>query len=196
MDLGVRPDSIVFTGLMTYWPNADGVGYFIRDILPTIRKSLPDATFTAVGWGLREELRPLLGNGVVHTGWVADVRPYLAAASLAVVPLRTGSGTRLKILEALAMGKAVVSTSVGCEGLDVQDGKHLLIADDSKAFADSVVRLLRDPVEAAALGSRGRALVESLYGWDQSAAELERFHQSLFARPGKLGIEASAVANR
>jgi sugar transferase (PEP-CTERM/EpsH1 system associated) len=189
----VKPDSIVFTGLMTYWPNADGVSYFIRDIFPAIRESRPDAVFTAVGWGLPDELRPLLGNGVVHTGRVDDVRPYLASASVAVVPLRTGSGTRLKILEALAMGKAVVSTSVGCEGLDLEDGEHLLIADDSKPFVDSVVRLLRNPIEAAALGARGRAVAERLYGWDQSAAELERFHQSLFARPSHL---ASASGDR
>jgi glycosyltransferase involved in cell wall biosynthesis len=82
---------------------------------------------------------------------------------------------------------------VGCEGLDLEDGEHLLIADDSKPFVDSVVRLLRNPIEAAALGARGRAVAERLYGWDQSAAELERFHQSLFARPSHL---ASASGDR
>lgn len=177
----VSPGNIVFTGLMTYRPNADGVSYFIREILPLIRASYPKATFTAVGWGLPDDVRQLLGGVVTHTGRVDDVRPYMAGASVVVVPLRIGSGTRLKVLEALAMAKGVVSTSVGCEGLDVDHGEHLLVADDPVAFAASVVRLLESPAEAAALGRRGRTLVEDRYGWDRSVAELERFHQSLFA---------------
>lgn len=179
----VTPGSIVFTGLMTYRPNADGVSYFIRKILPAIRESRADAVFTAVGWGLPDDVRPLLGDGVLHTGRVDDVRPYLARASVVVVPLRIGSGTRLKVLEALAMGKAVVSTTVGCEGLDVSHGEHLLIADDPATFASAVTWLLENPAEAASLGRRGRALVESRYGWEQAVGELERFHQSLIGRP-------------
>jgi glycosyltransferase involved in cell wall biosynthesis len=113
-----------------------------------------------------------------------------------VVPLRIGSGTRLKVLEALAMAKPVVSTSVGCEGLDLSHGEHLLIADDPATFAASVLRLLEDPAEAASLGRRGRALVESRYGWEQSVAELERFHQSLFDRGPDLAQPAVGAANR
>jgi len=176
----ITPGSIVFTGLMTYRPNADGVSYFIRRILPAIRASRRDAVFTAVGWGLPDDVRPLLGDGVLHTGRVEDIRPYLAKASVVVVPLRIGSGTRLKVLEALAMAKAVVSTTVGSEGLDVSHGEHLLIADEPEAFASSVIHLLDNPAEAASLGRRGRALVESRYGWEQSVAELDRFHHSLF----------------
>jgi polysaccharide biosynthesis protein PslH len=192
----IMPGSMVFTGLMTYRPNADGVSFFIRRILPAIRAARGDAAFTAVGWGLPDDIRPLLGDGVSHTGRVEDIRPYLAQASVVVVPLRIGSGTRLKVLEALAMAKPVVSTSVGCEGLDVTHGEHLLIADDPATFAASVLRLLEDPAEAASLGSRGRALVESRYGWEQSVAELERFHQSLFHRGPDLAQPAVGAANR
>jgi sugar transferase (PEP-CTERM/EpsH1 system associated) len=173
------PDRIVFTGLMTYRPNADAASHFLREVWPAVRAARPAATFTAVGWGLPDALRPLLGNGVVHTGRVPDVRPYLREASVVVAPLRIGSGTRLKILEALAMGKAVVSTSVGCEGLDVRHGQHLLVADDPSSFARSVVRLLQNPAEAEVLGRRGRELVEDKYGWAQAIAELERFHGAL-----------------
>jgi glycosyltransferase involved in cell wall biosynthesis len=192
----VTPGSVVFTGLMTYRPNADGVSYFIRRIFPAIRASRADAVFTAVGWGLPDDVRPLLGGGVFHTGRVDDIRPYLAKASVVVVPLRIGSGTRLKVLEALAMAKPVVSTTVGCEGIDVSHGEHLLIADDPADFAAAVTSLLEDPAEAASLGRRGRALVESRYGWERSVAELERFHRSLFESRLKLEPPVAAAVNR
>lgn len=187
---------LVFTGLMTYRPNVDALSYFIRDIFPRVRSGRPDATLTAVGWGFSEELAPLLGKGVSHTGRVEDVRPYLAGASVVVAPLRIGGGTRLKILEALAMGKAVVSTTVGCEGIDVRDGKHLVIADDPVAFARSVVQLLDDPDRAAGLGRAGRALVESRYGWSQSVAELERFHASVVESANGAARSMAGAANR
>lgn len=179
LSAAIKPGGLVFTGLMTYRPNADGASHFVRAMFPAVQESNPGATFTAVGWGLPDDLRPLLGDRVFHTGRVEDVRPYLAEAAVVVVPLRIGSGTRLKVLEALAMSKAVVSTSVGCEGLDVKDGEHLLIADEPAAFSAAVNRLLRDPAGAARLGQRGRALVESRYGWEQSVRSLERFHESL-----------------
>ena len=103
------------------------------------------------------------------TGTVPDVRPYLEAASVFVVPLRVGGGTRLKIFEAMAMGKAIVTTSVGAEGLPVRHAEHLLIADSPPAFADAVIRLLRDPEYAATLGARAAELVRSRFGWEQAA---------------------------
>ncbi len=102
-----------------------------------------------------------------------DVRPYLAEATVYVVPLRVGGGTRLKIFEALAMGKAVVATTVGAEGLPLVPGQHFLQADDPAAFADAVVSLLREPVRRRALGSTGRRLVEEQYSWPQVACEFE-----------------------
>jgi sugar transferase (PEP-CTERM/EpsH1 system associated) len=182
-DAAIKPGSLVFTGLLTYRPNADGASHFVRAIFPSIVAARPDATFTAVGWGLPDDLRSLLGERISHTGRVDDVRPYLASAAVVVVPLRIGSGTRLKVLEALAMGKAVVTTRVGCEGLDVNDGDHLLIADEPDEFASAVVRLLDSPAEADRLGRRGRARVESRYGWAESARGLDRFHESLRRAP-------------
>jgi glycosyltransferase involved in cell wall biosynthesis len=111
--------------------------------------------------------------GVGVTGTVDDVRPYVAEASVYVVPLRVGGGTRLKIFEALAMGKAVVSTTVGVEGLPLTPGTHYVQADDPAQFADAVVALLRDPARRRALGSAGRSLVEQRYAWSQVAREFE-----------------------
>lgn len=111
--------------------------------------------------------------GVRVTGTVDDVRPYLAEATVYVVPLRVGGGTRLKIFEALAMGKAVVATTVGAEGLPLVPDQHFLQADDPGAFAHAVVSLLREPVRRKALGRAGRRLVEERYSWPQVACEFE-----------------------
>ena len=168
------PNSVVFTGLMTYRPNFDAATYFVREVLPRIHRAHPEVTFTAVGWGGLPEA--LQSPRVRATGRVGDVRPYLARAGAVVVPLRMGSGTRLKILEALAMGRPVVSTSLGCEGLDVHDGEQLLVADDPDRFAAAVLELLANPQRGRELGARGRALVEACYGWDSVARRLEAFH--------------------
>ena len=111
--------------------------------------------------------------GVRVTGTVDDVRPYIAEAAVLVVPLRAAGGTRLKIYEALAMGKAVVSTSVGAEGLPLEDGRHYLRADDASGFAAAVVSLLREPARRAALGDAGRRLVVERFSWPQVAQEFE-----------------------
>jgi glycosyltransferase involved in cell wall biosynthesis len=176
LDSPVDPNSIVFTGLMTYQPNADAAAYFIREVLPLVRRSRPSARFTAVGWGLPPELERLLGNGVHHTGRVADVRPYMAKAAVVVVPLRMGSGTRLKVLEGFAMGKAVISTTIGCEGVNVEAGRHVLIADDPQHFAEAVVGLMGDPERRRQLGLEARRLVESEYRWETVVGRLESFH--------------------
>lgn len=182
----VDPESIVFTGLMTYRPNADAAVRFVKEVLPLVRRSRPSATFTAVGWGLPADLAPLLGNGVTHTGRVPDVRPYLARAAVVVVPLRMGSGTRLKVLEGLAMGKAVVSTTLGCEGVDVRPGRDVLVADDSESFARAVVELMEDGERRASLGEEGRRLVERSYTWPAVVERLEGFYNRQMIRPVEL----------
>jgi glycosyltransferase involved in cell wall biosynthesis len=118
---------------------------------------------------------------VTFTGSVPDVRPYLSAAALAVAPLRMGSGTRLKVLETMAMARAMVSTTIGCEGLHVVDGKHLLVADDAETFAERALELLDNPEASRAIGCRGRKLVESQYGWDTIVERLDRFQGELVA---------------
>ena len=177
----VEPDSLVFTGLMSYRPNIDGVVYFVEEVLPHIHQVRPNVTLTIVGAGAGAEVERLAGPRVVVTGTVPDTREYFARAAVAVVPLRMGSGTRLKVLEGLAMGKPMVSTSVGCEGIHVRSGEHLLIADEAQALADAALRVLSDAELAASLARQGRALVEREYGWTAITAQLEVFYQKVLA---------------
>ena len=162
-----RPAHLVFSGSMDWHPNEDAVLYFLDTIFPSIRERVSDATFSVVGRNPSERLRAAAARvgGVTVTGTVNDVRPSVAEGSVYVVPLRAGGGTRLKIFEALAMARPVVSTTVGAEGLGIGHGRHYTCADDPRAFADAVVGLLRDPQRRAALGAAGRHLVETCYSW-------------------------------
>jgi sugar transferase (PEP-CTERM/EpsH1 system associated) len=172
----VSTSGLVFTGLMSYRPNIDAVTYFVKEILPLIHRTRPAETFTIVGWGDTDEVRALAGPSVIVTSQVPDVRPYLAGAAAVVTPIRIGSGTRLKVLEALAMARPLVSTSLACEGLDLQPGRHLLVADDPSRFADAVVRVLEDRAMADRIGAAGRQDMEARFGWNAITAQLEAFH--------------------
>jgi sugar transferase (PEP-CTERM/EpsH1 system associated) len=166
--------NLVFTGSMDWLPNADAVKYFCIEILPLIRRAEPDVTFTIVGRSPTPSVRRLAeDHGVEVTGRVEDVRPYLARAAVYVVPLRIGGGTRLKIFEAMSAGRAVVSTAVGAEGLPVEHGRHLLLADAPDAFADSVIALLRDQEQRTRIARDARALVTERYDWAAAALQLE-----------------------
>lgn len=188
------PTRVVFTGAIDYQPNTDGVRYFCAEIWPRIRQAAPDTTFAIVGKDPPPQVRALAGDRVLVTGTVPDVRPWMRSAAVFVVPLRVGGGTRLKILEAMATGRAVVSTSLGCEGLDVTPGEDILVADTPAGFADAVVRCLREPALRDQLGARGRALVERRYRWDAIGAGLSDFYRELHDR--RLGATGrpSAVA--
>ena len=170
---------IVFTGALNYRPNVDAVLYFAQDILPRVRKIVPGVHFTVVGGSAPPEITALRGPAVSVVGYVPDVRPYLRAASVVVAPLRMGSGTRLKIIEGLAMARPVVSTSLGAEGLAVNHGQHVLIADDPGEFAEQVGRLLADGALRVALGREGRSLVEREYSWETAGERLEAFYTKL-----------------
>jgi len=168
------PANLVFTGSMDWYPNEDAVLHFVDTILPRIRRDVPDVSLTVVGRNPTPRLRRLGEQaGVRITGTVDDVRPHVANAAVCVVPLRVGGGTRLKIFEALAMGKAVVSTSIGAEGLPVESGEHAMIADDPDDFGSAVVRLLQRPDERHRLGSAGRRLVEERFSWHEVARRFE-----------------------
>lgn len=169
-------DEIVFVGMMDFSPNTDAVTYFALEVMPLVLRQRPSARFTVVGKNVPPGLPERLGPAVRFTGPVADVRPWLARAAVVVVPLRMGSGTRLKVVEGLAAGKAMVSTRVGCEGIGVIDGEHLIVADQPRSFADAVCRLMADPEESSHLGSAGRALVERSYSWEAVVTDLEAFH--------------------
>jgi sugar transferase (PEP-CTERM/EpsH1 system associated) len=167
------PERVIFTGTMDYHPNEQAVHYFADTIWPRVRAEVPGATWYLVGARPPASFQRLAAlPGVTVTGTVAETQPYLAAAAVAIAPLLVGGGTRLKIVEALAMGKAVVTTALGCEGLNVMSGEHLLVADDPGEFADAVIGLLRDDARRARLGAAGRALVEREYSWTRSGRVL------------------------
>jgi polysaccharide biosynthesis protein PslH len=165
---------LVFTGSMDWLPNEDAMKYFCADVLPLIRAQEPDVRLSIVGRAPTPAVRALAdGDRVEVTGTVDDVRPYMQKAAVYIVPLRIGGGTRLKIFEAMSMGKAVVSTTVGAEGLPVVPGEHALIADDPQTFADAVLALLRDTPRRTQLESAARALVVERYDWSAVAGELD-----------------------
>jgi sugar transferase (PEP-CTERM/EpsH1 system associated) len=177
-----QPDTVAFTGTMDWMPNEDGVVYFVDKIFPLIRQEIPAATFWAVGRRPPRRVQALAADRVVVTGAVDDIRPYLGRAALCVVPLRSGSGTRIKIFEAMAMGKAVVSTTMGAEGLPVRHGENIVLADDPAEFARQVVLLLRDPQRRGQLGRAARQLVEENYGWPSVAAHFDQIMQEVVNR--------------
>lgn len=161
---------LVFTGSMDWFPNDDAMQYFVREILPVIRREL-DVTLWIVGRNPTEAIRRLAGGhpGVRVTGTVDDVRPYIDRAGVYVVPLRIGGGTRIKIFEAMAMAKGVVSTTIGAEGLPVTSGRDIVLEDDPGRFAAQVIRLLEDRGERRRIGGAARALVVERYTWDVAA---------------------------
>ncbi|PKO23605.1 MAG: glycosyl transferase family 1 [Chloroflexi bacterium HGW-Chloroflexi-1] len=171
---GLGANALVFTGKMDYRPNVDAVLWFTDAVLPRILAQIPDAHFYVVGQQPHARLAHLAGHpAVTLTGRVPDVRPYIAGAGVFVVPLRIGGGTRLKVLEAMAMGQALVSTRLGCDGFTFEDGREVRFADDPAAFADAVSGLLRDRGRAAHLGRAARAYVEAYFGWDAIVPLLE-----------------------
>jgi glycosyltransferase involved in cell wall biosynthesis len=174
-DASSSPPRCVFVGSLDWLPNHDGVVRFVRDVWPIVRGRCPDAVFSIVGRNPSPALRRLGENpGVEVVGTVPDVRPHLAAAAAVVVPLHVGGGTRLKIFAAMAMSKAVVSTSLGAEGLPVGHDRHLLIADDPSRFADAVLRLFHDAALRHRLGTAARALVSQHFGSEPVARQFER----------------------
>jgi glycosyltransferase involved in cell wall biosynthesis len=173
--------TLLFFGLMSYLPNADGVLHFLEEIWPRVAARHPRARLQIVGGGATAAVLKHQGPRVEISGLVPDVRPHLARAAAVIVPLRMGGGTRLKIIEAMSMGKAVVSTTVGAEGIAALHERELLIADEPEPFAAAVGRLLDDPALAHRIGLAGRALVRERYSWDAAARRLEDFYREVAA---------------
>jgi sugar transferase (PEP-CTERM/EpsH1 system associated) len=172
---GARPAHLVFTGSMDWLPNEDGMLYFVREILPRIRQIEPDVTLSIIGRTPTAAVRRLADEaGIEVTGRVDDVRPHIADGSVYVVPLRIGGGTRLKIFEAMAMGKAVVSTTVGAEGLPVTSGQNVMIADEPARFAHAVIHLIRDTESRRRIEAEARRLVVERYDWSAVAQDFEQ----------------------
>jgi glycosyltransferase involved in cell wall biosynthesis len=176
----VEPFSIIFFGAINYFPNADGLGYFLDEIFPRVLARVPGARLKVVGH-TPEHLFARANAHVEMKGFVPDVRVELERASAVIAPLRLGGGTRLKILEAMAMAKPVVSTPQGAEGLEVTHERELLLADSAAGFADELARVLLDGALARRLGDEARRLVEQRYGWSASVARLEGLYHELGA---------------
>jgi glycosyltransferase involved in cell wall biosynthesis len=176
--------TLVFTGSMDWLPNEDGMTYFCREILPKIRQAEPEATLSIIGRTPTPAVRKLADiPGVDVTGRVDDVRPHIARGAVYVVPLRIGGGTRLKIFEAMSMAKAVVSTTVGAEGLPVTSGRDIEIADEPSRFAHAVVHLIRDSAARRALEAAARRLVVERYDWSAVALDFEEALLRVAAAP-------------
>jgi glycosyltransferase involved in cell wall biosynthesis len=173
--------TVLFFGAINYFPNVDGIRYLAGEIWPRIATRHPGARLEIIGQHPTSEILALQGPSVDVLGKVDDLRPYLARAAVSVVPLRIGGGTRLKVLEAMAMGRPVVSTSIGAEGIEAEPGRHLLLADDAEGFASAVSRILDQAQVGARLGREGRALVERRYSWQTAAHRLGAFFRELVA---------------
>jgi polysaccharide biosynthesis protein PslH len=171
--------TVVYFGLLSTVPNIDAVIHFVQEIWPRIAKANPDARCKIIGGRPPPSLLALAGPRVELTGFVPDLRPHLAAAAAVVVPLRLGGGTRLKIVEAMAMGKAIVSTTLGAEGIAAVPGRDILIEDQPVAFADAVNRLLAEPSHATRIGQSARRLAVDRYAWSAAAQALEGFYRRI-----------------
>lgn len=195
-----KPHSMVFTGSMDWLPNEDAIFYFVQEILPKVRRHFSDASLTVVGRTPSARLTTLAAKdpNLRITGRVEDIRPYVSESAVYVVPLRIGGGTRIKIFEAMAMGKAVVSTTIGAEGLPVINGHNVILADTAESFADSIVSLFSDAELRSRLGHQARSLVEGNHSWASVAREFDVVFQRLLTkapRPQSTPESASVTAS-
>ena len=178
----IEPYSIISVASMAWLPNIEGVHWFCSKILPRIKKECSESRVYIVGKNPSSSIQRLAGGDIVITGFVEDVREYMAKAAVFIVPLRSGSGMRIKILNALAMGKVVVSTSVGCEGIDVEHGKNIYIADTEEEFAQRILELLEDGSKREKLGKEGLRLVREKYQWERTAEQIEGEYKKIIGR--------------
>ncbi len=187
----VTGNRLVFVGQMGWFPNRDGVEWFLADIFPRILAVRPDTEFVLVGKSGSLHVPPAIAANVRLTGFVPDLRPVVQDAAVYVVPLRAGSGTRLKVLEAAALGKAIVTTTIGSEGIVLQPGRDAVFADDPQAFANEVLALLADPERAMCLGAAARQCAQARYGWDGIGRSMLDLYDELLALPA---LRVGAVA--
>jgi polysaccharide biosynthesis protein PslH len=179
-----RPRSVLWMGSLGWVPNQDSFWWFYKSIVPEIVRREPHVRITVVGSNPPREIVELRHPNVEILGYVEDLRSVMSMSQVCVVPLRIGSGIRIKLLEMFAGRRAVVSTSIGCEGLGVEDGRHLLIADEPASFAAAVVRLMSDERLRTDIGDRAREHVELHYGWERIAAQFEEAYRSVIGSAG------------
>lgn len=176
-----RRDQLVFVGQMGWFPNRDGMAWFLREVFPAILHKRPATRLLLVGKSDGLEIPGDVAGNVVATGFVPDLRPSVQESAVYVVPLRAGSGTRLKVLEAMALGKAIVTTRIGSEGIDLEDGVHARFADTPDGFAAAVLELLDDAAAVDRLGHAARRRAEERYGWEAIGAGLRGFYDAVLA---------------
>ena len=161
-----QPNSIIFTGAFTFEPNYEAMLWFVKDVLPIIQKKIPDAHLSITGNHGERTLHP--NPNVTLTGFVEDIRPYIARSMCSIVPILSGGGTRLKILEAMALGTPVIATTKGAEGLDLQPGEQILVADSAQGFANAVISVLSEPKIHQKLSTRALQQVSEHYNWPKT----------------------------
>jgi glycosyltransferase involved in cell wall biosynthesis len=175
--------TLVYFGLLSTFPNVDAIRFLMQEIWPRVAAARPDARCKIIGGKPSAEIKAWAGPRVEVTGFVDDLRPHLASAAGIAVPLRFGGGTRLKIVEGMAMGRPIVSTRLGAEGIDVAHERDILLADDAEAFANQLIRLLDDSQLGARLGEAARTLAVQKYSWASAASTLAEFFQQVIAAP-------------
>ena len=175
-----KQERILFCGSLNYGPNAEAVRWFHREIFPYILTAYPNVSLQVVGWGPPADIQAFNQPPTIEvTGFVEDIRPYLAGSWVVIVPLLSGSGTRLKILDAWAMGKAVVATHLGAQGLKAEHNRNILLANDPQELANCVLSLLGNPSERRRLGVAGRKTVEEYYSWQRTGQVFESAYHTL-----------------
>lgn len=173
-------EGVVLLGGTDWFPNLDGLEYFAKSVLPRLRNRFPRLPVKSVGRASPEEIRRFSDEfDMTLTGYVDDIRPHIQRARVLVVPLRVGGGSRLKILDAWAMGKAVVTTTIGCEGLDAVDGENAMIRDDPQSIAHAIIEVISDPSLRSRLGERARLLAQDQYSWDAIGDRMLEAYSSL-----------------
>lgn len=178
------PESVVFLGVMAYGPNVDAVRWLCEKILPILRQRRPSLRAVVVGRDPTDEIRRIAADGQVDlTGSVDDVRPFLAAATVFVAPMVTGSGIKNKVLEAMSMGLPIVATSIAVEALEIESGRQCLVADEPLDFAEAIGSLLDRPAERERMGGEARTLAEDRYSWDATAARYREIYDSVVDKP-------------
>jgi sugar transferase (PEP-CTERM/EpsH1 system associated) len=191
------PNSLIFTGVMDYYPNVDGVVWFCQEILPLIRQSVPDVTFTICGARPTSQVKALAQHpGVSVTDRVADVRPYLACSSICVVPLRIARGIQNKLLEAMAMGLPTVTTTAAFGDIEATSGADLFVADQPSEFAASVIHLLQDANMREYVGLAARTAMEKTYHWDIQLSKLDEILEAVIAARREAVVSPLVLANQ
>lgn len=188
----VEPGTILFFGAINYYPNTEGLLFFLDEVFPRIKQQHPQARLWIVGQFPPASISVRASDDVVVTGLVDDVRAYLERAAVVIAPLRIGGGTRLKIVEAMSMGKPIVATHLGAEGIDVKHDEDILLADSAEEFANRVVRVLEEPALAQRLGEAARRHAEARYTWQGAVHRLEGFYGEL-PSPARRGSSRAPV---